>query len=97
MMKAPKMLKHILLSWVPVLCLGTAAVSAAEPLRLKPQTTEVVPGMIEDDGVCLDFEHGALNRVTLSWGPAHASGTVTRTGPRPGKRYQVIAWSTSPP
>ena len=53
--------------------------------------------LIEDDGVSLDFERGALNRVTLSWDPANKSGTVTRTGPWPGKRYQVIAWSTAPP
>ena len=97
MMNAPRKLKDILLSLVPVLGLGTAAVTAAEALSLKPQTTEVASGMIEDDGVSLDFERGALNRVTLSWDPAHASGTVTRTGPWPGKRYQVIAWSTSPP
>ena len=53
--------------------------------------------LIEDDGVSLDFERGAFNRLTLDWDPAHASGTVTRTGPWPGKRYDVIAWSTSPP
>jgi alpha-D-xyloside xylohydrolase len=48
--------------------------------------------LIEDDGVSLDFEHGALNRVTLSWDPARASGTVTRTTAWPGKRYDIVAW-----
>jgi hypothetical protein len=37
MMNAPRMLKHILLAWVPAPCLGTWAVSAADAPRLKPQ------------------------------------------------------------
>jgi alpha-D-xyloside xylohydrolase len=51
--------------------------------------------LIEDDGVSLDFERGAFNRLTLSWDPARASGTVTRTGPWPGHRYDITAWKTS--
>jgi alpha-D-xyloside xylohydrolase len=51
--------------------------------------------LIEDDGVSFDFERGALNRVTLSWDPAHVAGTVTRTGPWPGRRYDITAWKPS--
>jgi alpha-D-xyloside xylohydrolase len=51
--------------------------------------------LIEDDGVSLDYQRGAFNRVTLTWDPGQASGTVRRTGPWPGKRYEIITWKPS--
>ena len=49
--------------------------------------------LIEDDGVSLDFERGAYNRVTLTWDPASSAGTVSRSGKWPGKRYEVTKWN----
>ena len=44
-MFAPKMLQRILLTCVPALCFSTMAAPAAESPSLKPQTTEVAPGI----------------------------------------------------
>jgi alpha-D-xyloside xylohydrolase len=51
--------------------------------------------LLEDDGESYDFEKGAYNRVTLKW-RADTGGTLERTGPFAGRRYEVLAWEPQP-
>ncbi|HEY3915168.1 MAG TPA: TIM-barrel domain-containing protein [Verrucomicrobiae bacterium] len=46
--------------------------------------------LFEDDGETYDFEHGAMNKVELSW--QDGKGTSHREGSYPGRRYSIDRW-----
>ncbi len=47
--------------------------------------------LFEDDGDTYAYEHGAANRVVLSWDP-RKGGSVKREGEWKGRRYEVTGW-----
>jgi alpha-D-xyloside xylohydrolase len=47
--------------------------------------------LYEDDGDTYAYEHGAANRVVLSWDP-RKGGSVKREGGWKGRRYEVTEW-----
>jgi len=52
--------------------------------------------LYEDDGVSLDYERGAQNRVVLRWVPGRG-GSVEREGSYPGTRCRIAGWSEAAP
>lgn len=51
--------------------------------------------LVEDDGESFDYEHGAQNRLTLTWNAA-SGGTVKKDGAFSGSRYRINRWEEVP-
>ncbi len=91
------------LEQIPVFVRGDTLLPLAEPVEFVAPETEFALAvhvfgarprpfvLYEDDGVTLDFERGAQNRVELSWDGRE--GRTTKTGDYRGpSRYKIVTW-----